>query len=367
MSALYPETGAWTRFLTWFGMVDSAPPEYPPDDELDQIVRVNFAATLLRYSRESGINLSPNATRILNGAVFSRQTQSHAIVSSAKPAIQRLQDSGIDFVVMKGPGVAACYPEGEARSFGDLDVLVRPSAFSKAMRLLEELNWKQHREDEQTWPFFDRWCREGVNLSGGDQPGNIDLHHRPSPWLWSTRMEFGELCARATEADWFGTKLPCLSAEDNLLVCALQIINEHTAPGGKLSAWRDLGMLARAVDPRGAAAVARRAKLADFLIAILSGVPDGVVPAPLTAELMKVRTGRIPHARRLALVADLNRATSRPLTTSHALRLGGPSASLYVLGTTFPSPSYLRARTPGGHANYFDWWRSAVRNHGLVR
>ncbi len=62
----------------------------------------------------------------------------------------RFAEAGIAYVAMKGPILAeTVYPRSDLRSYGDVDVLVRPRQFNEALRLLEvtgatvyEANWE---------------------------------------------------------------------------------------------------------------------------------------------------------------------------------------------------------------------------------
>ena len=46
------------------------------------------------------------------------------------------RDASIEAIVVKGWAIARCYPEQALRPYGDIDLLVRPSAFDRALRIL---------------------------------------------------------------------------------------------------------------------------------------------------------------------------------------------------------------------------------------
>ena len=47
------------------------------------------------------------------------------------------RDASIDAIVVKGWAVARCYPEQALRPYGDIDLLVRPADFDRALRILQ--------------------------------------------------------------------------------------------------------------------------------------------------------------------------------------------------------------------------------------
>lgn len=145
----------------------------------------------------------------------------------------RFAEAGIAYVAMKGPILAeTVYPRSDLRSYGDLDVLVRPGQFGDALRLLEVTSATLY---EANWELMLHTLRGELNLvTRVGVP--IDLH-------WSllhdadTRAAFpwrsGEVLERAHQEVVAGKVVSVPDPTDQLLhLCAHACLE-----GGSRLSW----------------------------------------------------------------------------------------------------------------------------------
>lgn len=74
------------------------------------------------------------------------------MVKAQDEAVQLLQREHISVIVMKGTASGFYYPQPFLRTYGDIDLLVRPEHYAKALQLLKSNGWVQEEEigDSQT-------------------------------------------------------------------------------------------------------------------------------------------------------------------------------------------------------------------------
>jgi hypothetical protein len=99
--------------------------------------------------------------------------------------------TGIETVVLKGPAFAhTAYPDPSWRSFGDLDILVSTSDWSRSCELLSELGYER-RFPEPRPGFSERFGRTAahVNREGYE----VDLHRTPAAGPFVFWLDPGEL------------------------------------------------------------------------------------------------------------------------------------------------------------------------------
>jgi phosphohistidine swiveling domain-containing protein len=161
------------------------------------------------------------------------------IATSGVEVSDRLQRASVPHVVVKGPAIAADYPDAD-REFIDLDVLVAPSYMTRAIGALEEIGAVVL--EPEGWPRNDGIGELVLGLPSGVA---IDLHadlvHHAE-----LRRQFDfpaePLIARATTARVLGHEIPVLDPEDSCTYVAL-----HAAiSGGHRLVWlADLDALVR--------------------------------------------------------------------------------------------------------------------------
>jgi hypothetical protein len=321
---------------------------------MDDIVAHRISGLALSAAREAlepGDPILDDLRRAqLRGGVRSAMVEGHA--AQANAALDRMK---IPYVVTKGPGIASLYPNPAWRPFRDIDVLVRPRDFRRAMEVFETLGFAEHASLRQPRGYFDRFCREAVNLLREDGAA-IDLHHHVPPWIWGKRIGVDHMIRSArictTKAGPFRTAAPV----DNLLVGALHIISDRGRIGYDLLMWRDLATLAAACDPEEAVARANATGLGWILAIVLEALPPYAQPAGLVARLGRPRA---PHFGRVRLRRLVPPARLARHQIARAFRYPVPNAIAFLYGFGFPSGEFLRRRY-GARLAYGEWWRDAL-------
>lgn len=83
-----------------------------------------------------------------NIAIFTRKTE------NAKRLIDKLNDSGIDHVLSKGYILREYYPVPELRSFGDVDILIKPEDRKKCHELMLEMGFSVKDDWEPVFSYY---------------------------------------------------------------------------------------------------------------------------------------------------------------------------------------------------------------------
>ncbi|HEX5613983.1 MAG TPA: nucleotidyltransferase family protein [Acidimicrobiia bacterium] len=231
--------------------------------------------------------------------------------------------SGVPWLVVKGPVLAeTAYEHPDLRSYGDLDVLVPPSAFAAAIAALEADGARV-----QAWNWWHRLDRRAgeVPLALASET-IVDLHwhlvndpDRRAAMRWST----DELLTRAVEVELRGERVLTLDPVDTLLHllvhCATSgadrliwlVDIDHLVRRGDVD-WDQLVERARRVGGAPAAALAlakARALLATPVPRPVLGALDrGGVWRAVAAGARRVRR-RAPNGRDLTLERAVAKAT----------------------------------------------------------
>jgi hypothetical protein len=296
----------------------------------------------------------------LQKANFDDMASTITMVKQSKAGVGALLSAGIPFVVTKGPGIAVEGVSISDRPYTDIDLIVDPSRFVKARSVLNSSGYTEHSRSVQAWDCFNRFCREAINLRTEDG-GSIDLHHRVSPWYWSTGLTLDVLKSTEQAADVFGVRLPIVSLQHNLLVSALHVVSDKSRPGQTYRAWRDLLVLASGCPVDAVIDTASESGLSAWLTWILGCLPAEVQPVELLDRL-------VGRQRRLNGNWRLRMSLPPRFGSQHLLgqifRLPVPHASLFTAGMLVPSPGYLRLRYPDETHRYLTWWRASLNSLG---
>jgi hypothetical protein len=359
--ALFPAFGAATMAALFFG-VDGAPAA-PVDEavwreDLPTILAYRLSGLALAAARASGVTLPADVQQQIKSTYTGETMNGMRIETLAVQVAQAFEKQSIPMLVVKGPTIARFYPEPTLRPFHDVDVLVAPSLFDAAARVLASLGFVEHDDLMQPRAYFNRSCREAVNLVRADNT-SVDLHHHVPPWIWGARLSFDRLCARSTPMALDRGDIPALSNEHTLLLAALHLLSDKSRPGATPIIWRDVIAIAAACDPAAVATEARALRLDWLLALVLAELPSWAQPAALVSALGTPQVSAPDRARaRLLLPPGIG---SKML--AHAFRIPAPNAMAFVAGYLLPSRAYLRHEL-GARASYPQWWRHAVRNAG---
>jgi hypothetical protein len=121
-----------------------------------------------------------------------------------------LRECGVAALAFKGPVLAIqLYGSPCWRQSDDLDILVPPRDW---LRAIAELEWLGYRKDRAP----DRFAKHELRMIG--EQAIIDLHHRLMPRWCGFRLDFDDLFARAEQVAVCGTAVSTLCSEDLLLV-----------------------------------------------------------------------------------------------------------------------------------------------------
>jgi hypothetical protein len=342
LASLLPRMGSWTATVLFSPY--RQPPELGPlaEDELDEMVSARLGPLLLNYLRTHDTDVPEAVRRFLSTSQAVGQLRVQATVAAAGEVAALLRAEKVPFAVSKGPGIAAHYPDPALRPFGDIDFLVAENDFGRARVLLEQAGWRPNDQRREQRGYFERMCREAVNLERGDL-GRVDLHHRLPPWLWGQQLSATALIDRASTGCYDGVELPVLDAVDNFLVSCLHIVSDRSEPGRSLLVWRDIAELGRVIDLDEAARRASAAGLLGWVGAVVAGLPADVRPFPVPAQWLATP---IPHPRRV--VALVQGAIEHRPIKGHLARLPiVPNGVLYAAGVTFPDRKFLAAHVSG--------------------
>lgn len=357
--SLFPHTGPVTAAALFHG-VDGAPqaPTDPRawDDELEVVLQQRLSGLALAHAEHVGVQLSAETRSRLHEAHQANVARALAVESTAVKVLDLLGSRSIPVVVTKGPGVAMTYPDPSLRPYGDIDVLVPSDRFTEAMTSLARIGFEEYFDTGEPRSYFDRLCREGVNLVREDG-GSIDLHHRIPPWIWGERLAFPRLIASSRRIDVAGGAVTVLDPTHNILVAALHVISDRRdQPGSKLITWRDMVSLAGVCEPERVVSEAQRVQLDWYLAFILRQLPPYIPVGSVIDRL----------GRPVPLSGDafrLHRLLPPSLGSRHqiaqAFRLPPLNAMAFLAGYVMPSRKFLTNRY-GDNGGYLRWWREAT-------
>ena len=259
----------------------------------------------------------------------------------ASTAVTALTEAGVDVLLLKGAALArTLYRHGETRTYGDADLLVRPSAIDRARQTLTGLGYRSIEElkgidDVAGVLHAENWSRLDPSL------GNltIDLHRRLAGCDAPAESAFDLLFARRAPVELGGRAVYTFDEPGLALHVALHVAH-HGPADLKATADLERGLERWPVETwREAAGLASELEAVESLATGLALIPSGVW---LLAQL-----GVAPSASRLWGIENRRR---RPRGTFHLEawhEASGASARLSVLRRAlFPPPAWIRWEYP---------------------
>jgi hypothetical protein len=153
-----------------------------------------------------------------------------------------LDRNDIQFLVLKGPAVGRlAYPDPGVRFFGDLDLLVPPKQFDRAVQLLTDLGW--YRPFTEHRPGFIRRFGKGTNfVTPSGSP--IDLHCTLIEGPIGQRIDANQLLATCSTITLGRRRLPALGTEERLLHACVEAAAADKRP--RIVTLRDVAQMALA-------------------------------------------------------------------------------------------------------------------------
>lgn len=354
---MFPQLGAWTSAALWHGLHELPVPTTALDGELGVIVRNRLAGLLLSYADTHRVLFPRAQLDLLRSRAFHAAALSDAVTAGCRSALEIYADRGIDTLVTKGPAISATFAGLTHRPYSDIDLLVRPGDFRRAIAALRAAGWTEDVKSVPPREYFVTWCREGINLHRA-RTESIDVHQRVPPWRWSNGLQFDDLYRRATRIVRAGVGLPCASIEDNLLIAALHIVSDHNRAGQSLMVWRDVRQLVERADHETVVQLAERSGLQGWLAAVLEALPEPVRPQELA--------GRLPADQPVSSPAHLAallsvRSSDIGLPATQFLRLPLRNGLAFLGGMAVPSRAFVQAKFGAQKHPYLTWWRHRLR------
>lgn len=319
--------------------------------EIGDVIAEGLAPVAVNLMTGESVPVDDPLRKQLFRAAMAQQARTLAAEAIIGQIVGLLAEGGVEFVIVKGPAVARLYPDGWPRSYNDIDLLAEPRQFNHALTLLLGNGFSYPATSLPPWPWFDRYCREGLNLLGA---GNVDLHHHLAPWVFGSKLRSSDVIDRAIRVPLREGTIPVASPEHSSVIAALHILNDLWKGRRGLVSWRDLILIIRRL---GFSRV--REMFVHSRLEWLLQVAVYTIQVHLPGLLDDVEASSSAFPARLAwrmrgLGWDHSTAISRH-RLSWAIRLPLPQASAFILGSGVPSRRYIRIR----HGTYRNYWRHA--------
>jgi hypothetical protein len=318
-------------------------------DESSLIVAEGLAPVALELMRACGAE-EPETFELFRSITLEMQFRSMAAPMVARGVLHRLDEARIPVAVIKGPAVARFHPEGWPRTYSDVDLLVPPRHFFEVVRLCEGDGF-ENDVSQPRWPWFDLYCKEGVNLHLGEV-GNIDVHHHVPPWVFGAKLDVDAVLRTATMGTVGGAPVHLADASYSLIVAALHVLNDLWKGRLGLTSWRDILVLLHHVGINQAEQAFATVHLEWLLDLVTSSIAAGVSEAEV-AQPRRVHSVPILARARIAMLGWNNASISRQ-QASWAARLPAPRALAFLAGCVVPEPKYVREH----FGSYRQYWRS---------
>ena len=261
-------------------------------------------------------------------------------------------EKGIDFLVWKGPALAATvYPDPALRPSGDIDILIRPDGFGHARSALEALGYRSGER------WFEAFAEDGFeehflprHRRIGDVP--IDLHWKIHPYA-GARAAFDEalLFQGAVQFRLGPGNFKTLCPVHALIVAAVHMILRHPHEC-RLSWLEDIARLANRIPTPGewrelqTLSVAWSARLALERAFHMASLWTGLT---LPAAFRDMTTWPQPTPEEAAVFphALLSRKRRWSLFRLYWPKSGAPARKLaFLFRLLVPKPAYVRWKYP---------------------
>jgi hypothetical protein len=328
-------------------------PEYFAS-ESDQIVREGLAAVAFHALTEFPAHREQPYFLDFHEVARASQMQSMGVDAAGAHLLGDLATAGVRAAVVKGPAMAALHPRGWPRPYADIDIVVLPDQFDKAVAAGKAAGFVYPERAMPQWPWFDRLCREGINLHS-PTGGNVDIHHHVSPWVLGSGLPTSDVIERSEVAELCGVPVRFATPEDLVVVSALHVVNDRWKGKLGLTSWRDLLVVMDRIGNRRAASAFEHAEL-EWLFDVMSdeisrALPDIPVESPGHPPVLTWTT-RI----RLASSGGAHDSLATRQRLAWATRLPPAHSIAFIAGSLVPSADYVRARD----GSYRSYWRRGV-------
>jgi hypothetical protein len=333
-------------------------PARPTDREFEQetdvIIREGMAAVAVHALNGRPESQGTPYFASFRRVAFESEMRAMAADAAGSDVLAALEAEGVPVVVVKGPAAALFHPEGWPRPYADIDVLIPNERYLDGVAVAMRAGFDYSDRSVPQWRWFDRFCREGVNMHS-PAGGNIDFHHHVPPWSLGSHLHVRGVIARSYRhaLGWHSARFA--APGDLLVVAALHILNDLWKGKLGLASWRDVIAVTRMIGQPKARAAFERAELAwlfDVMAAELArSAPEAGIIGPAT-PLVLPRQAKL----RLAALGWSNDSSASRHRLAWASRLPPLNSLAFLAGTAVPSAEYIRDR----HGSYWLYWKRSM-------
>jgi hypothetical protein len=256
-----------------------------------------------------------------------------------------LDTAGVEHRVLKGVALAhTTYPDPAWRVFGDVDVLVRPHAFTTAVELLGTKLHLERKIPELRRGFDARFGKEALLRAEG-RP-ELDLHRTFVEGALGLTIHLPDLFAPGRDFVLGGRRLTALPAPQQLLHAAYTAVVGDRPP--RLSALRDVLQVLQEEQPAAdeTLELARRWRCQAVLARGISSAWKTLAPRHDAPPLIRwAQSYRPAPMERLLAASHVGPARAYTRHAAALLVVPGLDARLaYLRAIAWPQRRYLAAR-----------------------
>lgn len=346
-------------------------PDGPLSEELWSAVlraaRTHRLTGSLRAAVDAGALPATEVQRLQARAVHaSEMARVLSLENELVGVVDLLAGSDIDTRVLKGTAVAHLdYAQPALRSYIDLDVLVRPADFDRAVQVLVTAGFVRRLAEPR--PGFDRRFDKGTTLVNSGY--EVDLHRTFVLGPWGMLVDTDALWESGQELVVGGCSLCALSAPNRFLHACY-----HAALGDwplRLGSLRDVAEMLRSAQHDGTALM-RRAYEWGVEAVVAAAVVDTrrLLGLTGTSELRSWADRFVPNRReeaRLALHTHADKTFSAQALATLGVIPHVRDKLAYVRALILPDAQYTAGRHSSAWARFRFALREARRGRGPRR
>lgn len=204
-----------------------------------QLARSDRLSGLLAQAIDAGSLETDETTRRTIVRTWHEQLRACVVLEAlVVRTSQLLTESGVDHRLTKGAAVAHLdYDDPSTRPFGDVDMVVHPDHWQRAITLLTEADYR--RPAVPLPGGYDDRYGKGATLTSPDRL-ELDLHRRFAIGRFGVTSHLADVFEQTELLELGGVAVPVLAAPDRLLHAC-----HHAVLGGRprLRAFRDIAQL----------------------------------------------------------------------------------------------------------------------------
>lgn len=169
-----------------------------------------------------------NVLAFLRARARTSSRQSLLLVSEMAQIGDRLQSSGVPYLILKGPSLADAYGGLSKRPFVDNDLLIEPGDFGRVERVLLSLGFRERkRSGWQQRGYLYVHGEYTFGRSIGTSGSTVDVHTRLAPFGYAYSPRVATLLERARPVAVAGASVPSPSWEDSFLALSVNALKDQ--------------------------------------------------------------------------------------------------------------------------------------------